>query len=175
MSALLFTAGFLVAACWASNALLARVFGVPANVESSYITALILALIVQPLAGYADLPALALLAVLAMASKYLIAPFRKHVFNPVALAAVLWGLMLDREPTWWLAALPMLPFVAVAGLLVVRKLQRGVMVAAFVAAALAATVAVSLASRGDVLVALGQTVIESPLLFFAFRSWNATR
>ncbi|MBP8242599.1 MAG: hypothetical protein KAX36_09485 [Thermoflexales bacterium] len=166
--ALLFTAGFLVAACWASNALLARVFGVPANVESSYITALILALIVQPLAGYADLPALALLAVLAMASKYLIAPFRKHVFNPVALAAVLWGLMLDREPTWWLAALPMLPFVAVAGLLVVRKLQRGVMVAAFIAAALAATVVVSLASRGDVLAALGQTVIESPLLFFAF-------
>ena len=30
--ALLFTAGFLVAACWASNALLARVFGVAANV-----------------------------------------------------------------------------------------------------------------------------------------------
>ena len=166
--ALLFTAGFLVAACWASNALLARVFGVPANVESFYITALILALIVQPLAGYADLPALALLAVLAMASKYVIAPFRRHIFNPVALAAVLWGLMLDREPTWWLAALPMLPFVTVGGLLIVRKMRREAMAATFIAAAVAITLVLSVAAGNDVFSALGQTVIESPLLFFAF-------
>lgn len=166
--ALLFTAGFLVAACWASNALLARVFGVPANVESSYITALILALIVQPLAGYADLPALALLAVLAMASKYVVAPFRRHIFNPVALAAVLWGLMLDREPTWWLAALPMLPFVTVGGLLIVRKMRREAMAATFIAAAVAITLVLSVAAGNDVFSALGQTVIESPLLFFAF-------
>ena len=166
--ALLFTAGFLVAACWASNALLARVFGVPANVESFYITALILALIVQPLAGYADLPALALLAVLAMASKYVVAPFRRHIFNPVALAAVLWGLMLDREPTWWLAALPMLPFVTVGGLLIVRKMRREAMAATFIAAAVAITLVLSVAAGNDVFSALGQTVIESPLLFFAF-------
>src|SRR5690349_11470035 len=48
--ALLFTVGFLIAACWITNTIFARAFGVPANVESAYISALILALIITPLA-----------------------------------------------------------------------------------------------------------------------------
>ncbi len=39
--ALLFTIGFLIAVCWASNTIFARAFGVPANAESFLISALI--------------------------------------------------------------------------------------------------------------------------------------
>jgi hypothetical protein len=46
--ALLFSAVFLVATVWASNKLFAITFGAPANVESAYISALILALIITP-------------------------------------------------------------------------------------------------------------------------------
>ena len=38
--ALLFTTGFLIAVSWIANTIFARVFRAPANVESSYITAL---------------------------------------------------------------------------------------------------------------------------------------
>ncbi len=95
--ALLFAAGFLVAVCWISNALLARVFRIPANVESSYITALILALIVSPITGYADLPYLAWMGILAMASKYIIAPFGKHIFNPVGISVAVMGLAASTQ------------------------------------------------------------------------------
>src|SRR5260370_41246859 len=40
---LLLSTLFLVMMCWAANALLAYIFAVPPNVESTYITALILA------------------------------------------------------------------------------------------------------------------------------------
>src|SRR3981081_1521212 len=46
--ALLASTAFLIIICAATNAILARVFNVPANVESSYITALILTLIIDP-------------------------------------------------------------------------------------------------------------------------------
>src|SRR3954453_822635 len=53
--ALLFSISFLIAACWITNKVFARTFAVPANVESVYISALILALIITPMEGYHDL------------------------------------------------------------------------------------------------------------------------
>jgi len=47
--ALLFTIGVLVAACSITNWIFARTFAVPANAESTYISALILALIILTL------------------------------------------------------------------------------------------------------------------------------
>src|ERR1700680_2379486 len=44
--ALLVSTLFLVIVCWATNSLLARIFAVPTNIESTYITALILVLII---------------------------------------------------------------------------------------------------------------------------------
>ena len=46
--ALLLSTIFLVIVCWGANSLLASIFEVPTNVESVYITALILALIIDP-------------------------------------------------------------------------------------------------------------------------------
>src|SRR5690242_17161558 len=46
--AILASAGFLVVMCWAANNLFAWAFGVPQNIESATITALILALILDP-------------------------------------------------------------------------------------------------------------------------------
>src|SRR5438105_4219139 len=45
---LLLSTVFLVILCQAANSLLASIFEVPTNVESAYITALILALIIDP-------------------------------------------------------------------------------------------------------------------------------
>src|SRR5512137_736676 len=53
--AMLFSTAFILAVCSVTNYIFSRVFDVPANVESSIITGLILALIITPITGYGDL------------------------------------------------------------------------------------------------------------------------
>src|SRR5277367_289937 len=68
---LLVSAAFLAFICWAANAILAWAFDVPTNVESAFITALILTLIIDPAESIDGLQLLGWAAVLAMAAKFL--------------------------------------------------------------------------------------------------------
>src|SRR5262249_14071388 len=63
---LVISTAWLVLVCWAANSLLARVFNVPTNVESAFITGLILALIIDPPRSADDLQFLGWAAILAM-------------------------------------------------------------------------------------------------------------
>src|SRR5215467_12843895 len=76
--ALLFSTAFLVAGCWLTNTIFARIWGVPANVESAYISALILALIITPIQNAHDIWFLIWASILSMTSKYILAINRKH-------------------------------------------------------------------------------------------------
>ncbi len=166
--ALLFTVGFLVAACWLTNKIFAWAFHVPANVELVFISALILALILTPLEGYQDLWFIGWAAVLAMASKYVVAINKKHIFNPVAFAVALTALTINQTASWWVGDAPMLPFVIVGGLLVVRKIRRFDLVLSFFFAAIVTIVAFTFFGRGDIRPALQNVALYSPLFFFAF-------
>ena len=166
--ALLFSTAFILAVCSATNWAFSRVTGVPASVESSAITGLVLALIISPVRGYGDLWFLFWASVLSMASKYLINIRGKHIFNPAALGVALTYLTINQAASWWIGNPTMLPFVLVGGLLVTRKIRRFSLVWSFMAAA---TVVTGLAALfgGQ---ALGQTFstlfLYSPFFFFAF-------
>ncbi len=159
---------FLVLICWAMNAILARVFEVPANVESSYITALILALIIDPVQKAGDLQFLGWAAVLAIASKYILTINRKHIFNPAALAVVVTSFVLNESASWWIGTTSMLPAVLIGGLLITRKLRQADMVWSFCLAALVSSSIVTFAQGRDVLTDLKQMLALSPLFFFVF-------
>ncbi|QIG51025.1 hypothetical protein G5V57_26825 [Nordella sp. HKS 07] len=167
--ALALTTVVMLIACWITNRLFAVVFQVPANSESVYITALILALILDPVAAI-DLKrigAVMLACVWAISSKFILAISRKHLFNPAALGVALTAALLNQPATWWVGGnLPLLPVVLVGGLLIVRKLRRLDLVATFVAVALATILAT--AEPSQCLTALKETLTSSPLLFFAF-------
>jgi Na+-transporting NADH:ubiquinone oxidoreductase subunit NqrB len=135
--ALLFTVGFLLAVSSITNWVFAKAFGVPANAESTYITALILALIITPLQSPADLWFLGWAAVWAMASKYIVAIGKRHIFNPAAFAVALTYLAIDQSASWWVGDAPMLPFVLVGGILVLLKIKRSDLVGSFLATSLA--------------------------------------
>ena len=158
---------FLVAICWASNTVFAKTYQVPVNVESAYISALILALIITPLGGLNDLWFLGWAALWAMASKYILAIDRKHIFNPVAFAVALTALTLNQTASWWIGTAPMLPFVLGGGVLVVRKTRRTGLVVSFLGVSLVTTLALAILSRSDLLATLQSTVLYSPWLFFA--------
>src|SRR5579859_6634242 len=164
---LLFSVTFLIAACWVTNTIFSRTFNVPANVESVYISALILALIITPLSTFNDLWFLGWAAVLAMASKYVLAINGKHLFNPIALAVAVTYLTVNLSASWWVGSGPMLPFVIVGGLLIVRKLRRLDLVASFLGVALLATIVLSFVNGQDVITALRNGLLYSPVIFFA--------
>ncbi len=165
---LLLSVAVLVGISWITNRIFSRTFGVPANVESLYITALILALIITPLRSLGDVWFLVWAAVLAMASKYIVALGGKHIFNPAAFAVALTYLAVNQTASWWVGSGPMLIFVLLGGLLVVRKLERFDLVLSFLAAALGITWAVSLFNGSDLIATTQQVLASSPLLFFAF-------
>ena len=128
---------FILAACVFTNAIFAWAYNAPSNVESIYITALILALIITPAKpSFNSLLFLSWVSLLAMASKYVLAVGKKHLFNPAAISLVLITLATNQSASWWIANLYMMPFVIIGGLLVVRKIKRFDLVWSFFIASL---------------------------------------
>lgn len=165
---LTFSTILIIAACWLTNLIFAKTFRAQTNTESVYITALILALVISPVSLF-DISGIGFLifaSVWAMASKYICAIGKKHLFNPVAFSIALTAAALNEPATWWVGGnLILLPFVLVGGLLVVRKVQRFDLVLSFFAAALLTIFATTSGSYTE---AFTQTVLHSSLFFLAF-------
>ncbi len=159
--AMLASLAVLSTVCFVANTSLGILFDTPTNYESSLITLLILFCIFKPSSSLHDLLLLAVAGAIAMASKYVLAIKGKHIFNPAAIAAVVLGVTGLFPALWWIATPVMLPFVAILGLLVVRKIRRFKMVLSFTGAALIAMVVVGLSHQQ----AVGTTLVT------AFTSW----
>ncbi|MFB2586430.1 oxidoreductase [Herbiconiux liukaitaii] len=118
-----------VGATLISSWLFARLFRTSAHLPSSVITGLIILFVFIPTAEPGGLALLALTAVVASASKFVLAIRGRHVLNPVAAAAVIMSVTALNPSGWWVATPLLLPFVAVGAFLVLyrtRKLTMGV-------------------------------------------------
>lgn len=166
--ALIISILFLVLVARVTNTILARNFGAVTNLESVYITALILALIMTPITAFNELVYLGVVVAIAMVSKYILVWRKKHIFNPAAVAVVLTGLFLGLSASWWVGTAPMLPPVLIGGLLIVRKIKRVSMVTSFLVAAIMVTCVLAIISGVDLASVLLQAISVSPLLFFTF-------
>ena len=164
---LLFSTAFLLLMCWAMNTVFAHVFKVPTNFESASITALILALILDPAQSPATFQLLGWAAIVAMSSKYILALYKKHVFNPAAIAVVITSFAFGGAASWWIGTASMLPFVLLGGLLLVRKLRMTDMVASFCVAAVVSVCVLTVLQGASLVTALVQLLARSPLFFFA--------
>jgi len=166
--ALLFSLGFLIAICWITNRLFAATYGVPANVESVYISALILALIITPPQTASDYWFLFWAGVLSMASKYIIAYKGKHLFNPAAFAIALTYFATNQSASWWVGSAIMIPVTLAGGLLVIRKIERFGLVLSFLISNLVFTWIAGWFSSAKLILTLQNAFLSSPILFFAF-------
>lgn len=167
--AILFAFAIALASCFAVNALFAKVFGARSNWESVSISALILTLIVSPPA-FTDFTAIGFLifcCVWAMASKYIIATNKKHIFNPAAFGVALGGLVLKGSASWWIGDnATILPLVILGGVLVLTRLHYYELVASFVVVVLGLTLINTPMAR----LATGESnmVVHSAFCFFLF-------
>ena len=166
--ALIFSIAFLVGMCALTNWAFGWAFGIPTNIESAYITALVLALIITPIQTYNDLWFLGWAAVLAMASKYIVAINRKLIFNPAAFAVAVTYFTVNQSASWWVGTSQMLPFVLIGGLLVVRRIRRFDLVLSFWLAVVAAILIASLFNGSSILLGIERVILDSPILFFGF-------
>ncbi len=121
---LLLSSLILTVTCYVTNHIFARLFKAVVNVESSFITALLLFFIMPPMNGLSGLLLLVTAGTVAMASKYILAISRKHIFNPVAIAALALSFNPDTIAIWWVGTPILLPVVAIIGFLTVRKIRR---------------------------------------------------
>lgn len=122
----------LLIVCNVVNFGIGKLYKAPVNIESASITALILALILVPPIVFSDYVVIIAAGTLAMLSKYVLAINKKHIFNPAAIAAVIIGLSGSGLAIWWVSSSPLLLFVLIFGLLVVRKIRRFALFGTFV-------------------------------------------
>ncbi len=163
---LVFSTLVLFLASWLANIICAKIIGVPANVESAYITALILALIISPPVGSltSNLSFLIAASVLAMASKYILNIGGKHIFNPAALAVALTALTVNQSASWWVGTSSMFIFTLIGGLLITRKVQRFDAVLAFLIGAYGVMFALEKSAPQFI---LQKSLLDSPVIFFS--------
>ena len=169
-AALIVSTLILVIVCWVVNKFFAEVMHAPMNVESVYITALILALIIAPYTSFQAINITFLLAAagLAIASKYVLTINKQHIFNPAAIAVALTALGPHQSASWWVGTTALLPFVLIGGILIVRKIHRGRMVVTFFLTSLLATVLYSLLAKTSVTSSLHITLFSSAMFFLGF-------
>jgi ferredoxin-NADP reductase len=169
--ALLFSTFFILAVCFLFNWLFAWAFNAPSNNESVYITALILVLIITPISNPTDLYFFSLAfwaSVLAMASKYLLAIKKKHIFNPAAIAIAITALALNQNASWWVGTSVLAPVVIIGGLLIVKKIARFDLLLSFLVVALPLTIYSFMIHQVSFAQSLWMTLTGTAVLFFAF-------
>src|SRR5579863_4717502 len=157
---IIFSTVFLIAICWIFNKIFSWAFNAPTNVESFFISALILALILTPAKSFSDIGFLFWAAVLTIASKYILAIKKIHIFNPVAIAVVLTAFGFNGSASWWIGTASMLPF-SLLGLLIVRKIRRSDLVFYFFLAALITIFGFSLLQGGNIVTTFKQVMLAS--------------
>lgn len=164
-SELLASAAVAVGVSYVTNRIVAPLFRVAPHGESAVITGLLLFFVFWPSSAAGDLLDLAVAATVATLSKYVIAYRGRHLLNPAAAGAVFVGITQMNASVWWIGGKELLPYVVVAGLLVLYRTRRLPMAAVFVVVSTAIiTIRLSDAgqSTGDAL----QTALQSyPILF----------
>ena len=152
--------------CFAINEFFAKIYEAPSNRESVYITAFILASIIAPMMGLKNIYFMILAATIAMASKYVLAIGKKHVFNPAAVGVALASLiMTNQAATWWMGTLLMAPFVLIAGILIARKIRRFDLLLSFFASAFIFIVGYGIYEKQTILSAISGAIFDSPVLY----------
>jgi len=159
-----------VSVCYISNKIFAKFFHATTNIESVFITALILVLII-PVKFPHNSTFFILASFLAMTAKYLPTIEKRHIFNPAASGvAAVTLLSPEHVATWWVGTPGMMPFVLIGGFLIVRKIRRENMVTAFLGTFLFLVGVLALIRHGTaaVFTTWEQSIFSSSLLFFSF-------
>ena len=138
----------------------------PWHPDSSFITGVLIALIIVPTLDPIGLLGIALASTIATISKYVLAIRGRHVLNPAALGAWIIGLAGLGFPAWWTGTPFLQPVVIIGAFLVLYRMRRLALAGTFLLVASAIRIGLSLAGGAAVTDALSFTFLSSPMFFF---------
>lgn len=157
---------------WLTHYICQKLFKSHDGLESTVISLLIIGLIVYPDISLGNLFFVSFISFFAITSKYVIIHRDRHVFNPVALALFVAGLLGYLGAEWWIANRLMIFFTLVVGALVLIKIRRLKIALLFVITSTIfnliylLTVSTSPVSFADILKNLTLLYLSYPLVFF---------
>ena len=155
----------LIVVCYATNLILGKLFRVTLNIESSFITALVLFFLLWPSLEISNLLLASFAGAMAIASKFILVYKKKHIFNPAAFGAVAL-ILFNSGAVWWVATPWMLPLTLVLCFLIVRKIRRVQMFLVFLSIAFVSFITQVLFSRPDLFSEIWSFFTSFPLIFF---------
>ena len=165
IGSLIVTLVVLLVVSYATNRLFAWAFSAPYNPESWQITALIIFFLIFPQSDLKGYLYVAIIAAIAMASKYILAIRGRHIFNPAAVAVVIGGLLGVLGATWWIGTLFLLPVVMIVGFLLTWKLRHFWMVGTYMFVSLVMAAVLSKIGGHDVGEAIKGAINSGPMVF----------
>jgi ferredoxin-NADP reductase len=150
-----------------SSFAVSRIFRAQSHLESALITGLLLFIILLPSTEPLELLYIAIAAVVASLSKYVLAWRGRHIFNPAAIGAVAVTATGLTSSGWWVANPYILPLVAIAAFVILYRTRRLDMGAVFIAVALI-VYAIRWVAFGDSPIEGIRIALTSvPVIFFA--------
>lgn len=167
---IIISTGIVMLSSIIANFVFAKMFGAVTNVESVFITALILLLII-PLSYPTNVIFLIIASVLAMASKYLLTIEKQHIFNPAAVSVAMISMLSNSSATWWIGTPVMLPFIVIGGLLLMRKIRRETLIFSFLLCYTFVIATISYLhtpSFSPIFTTLQASIFHSAFFFFTF-------
>lgn len=165
---LLISSGIILTTCFIFNKFLAKAFNAFTNLESVYISALILILLITPGKNISDYYFIIAASIITISSKYIFALKNKHFFNPVAIAVFITSVISLGSASWWIGTSIMLPVVFIGGLLIIRKTQKIELISFFLLSAFFVISLFSFIKGFDILQTIYRVIFDSPIIFFSF-------
>lgn len=154
-----------VGTCWVVSRGMGALVGAAAHSTSAVITGLLLYFVLIPPDSAVGLLVVAGASGVAALSKFVIQVNGRHILNPAAFGAFVAGLTGLTGSIWWVASGVLLPFVAIAGVLVVVRTRTYAMVTAFVAVGALLDVIGQVQFGATPTDALDATLVSTPLVF----------
>ena len=164
---LLASGAVAVAASMLGSWVFALVFRSKAHLESALITGLLLFIVLEPSLEPQPLIAIAIAAVVASASKYLLAWRGRHIFNPAAVGALAVTIPVLTYGVWWVGSPYLLPLVALSALVVLYRTRRLEMGAVFIVVVLVVYAIRWTMTGQGALAGIEVALLSAPFVFFA--------
>ncbi|MEO5920077.1 MAG: oxidoreductase [Pseudolysinimonas sp.] len=167
---ILASAAVLLVVTYLSSRLFGLIFRVRPQLSSTVITALLLLFIFIPTIDPVGLGMLALAALLATASKFLLAIRGRHIFNPAAAGAMIVSVLPFLSGTfvsWWLGTSDMLPFTALTAFLILFRTRKLWLGGLFLVSAVLVAVVAAGVNGFPMTDAAATALLSSPIVFFA--------
>lgn len=157
----------LIIVSYFSNLLFGKLYRVSPNIESQYITSLILFFLFNPATTKTEYLTLIVATVLATASKYLFKMNNHHLFNPAAIGAILTPLLGLDGAIWWVATPSLFAPLLVIFVYLITKLRRQKLAIFYFAGIMLGVIVSKQLTSQNFLELITEMIVSWPLFFFA--------